>query len=179
MSEPFLGEIRMVGFNYAPQGWLPCDGRLLQIASYSALFALLGTMYGGNGSMTFGLPDLRGRVPIDVGPGFSQGQTGGEAAHSLTTVEMPAHAHTATATTTLKGSSSAANSSNPQNTVPASTGRSNIYQTGAADVDQAASAATTGVTVANTGSGQAHNNLQPYQVVNFIIATEGIFPSRP
>ncbi len=178
MSDPYIGEIKMVAFNFAPTGWFPCDGRLLPIMSYTPLFALLGITYGGDGQTTFGLPDLRGRVAVDVGQGFMLGQSGGEATHTLTQTEMPAHGHSATATTTLTGSGSAANSSTPSGTVPASTGRTNIYQTGAPDVNQAASAASTSVAVANAGSGGAHNNLQPYQVVYFIIAHQGIFPTH-
>lgn len=178
MSEPYIGEIKMVAFDYAPvdYDWFPCDGRLLPISSYTALFSLLGTTYGGNGMTTFGLPNLNGRVPVGAGSTYDLGETGGAATHTLTTAELPAHAHTATATTTLKGNGSAANSSNPEGTAPASTGRTNIYQTGAANVDQAADAAATSVTVAQTGNGQAHNNMPPYQAVKFIIAANGIFP---
>ena len=130
-DEPYIGEIQMVGFNFAPVGWHLCDGSLLPIQQYTPLFALIGTTYGGDGTTTFALPNLLGRVPIDVGKGFDWGQVGGEAAHTLTTVEMPAHAHLATATTTLKGSSGTANSGDPANTVPANTGRTSIYQTAA------------------------------------------------
>lgn len=177
-DEPFIGEICMVGFNFAPEGWHLCDGSLLNIAQNQALFSLLGVTYGGDGRTTFALPNLCGRVPIDVGPGFAQGQAGGKATHTLTMAELPAHAHPATATTTLKGSSNAGDSDNPQNTVPANTNHVNIYQTGAANVNRAA-AATTEVAVANTGGGQPHNNLPPYLAVYFIIATTGIYPPRP
>ncbi len=182
MSDPYVGEIKMVAFNFAPDdyyGWLPCDGRLLQINQYAALFSLLGTAYGGNGTSNFGIPNLNGRMPVGAGTTYPMGATGGATTHTLTAAEMPAHTHAASATTTLKGNSGAANSSNPAGTVPANTGRSNIYQTGAGDVDQAASAAATNVSVTSAGNGQAHNNMPPYQAVMFIIATAGIYPSRP
>lgn len=180
MSDPYVGEIKMVAFNFEPvdYDWLPCNGQLVPISSYTALFSLLGTTYGGDGMSTFGIPNLNGRMPVGAGSTYTLGATGGAATHTLTTGELPAHAHTATATTTLKGNSSAANSSTPEGTTPASTGRTNIYQTGAGNVDQAADAAATSVTVAQTGSGQAHNNMPPYQAVKFIIAAAGIYPPR-
>ncbi|MGZ8215218.1 MAG: phage tail protein [Methylosarcina sp.] len=177
MSEPFIGEIRMVGFNYAPQGWALCDGQLLSIAQNSALFALLGTTYGGNGQTTFALPDLRGRVPLHPGqgPGLSPyilGQSSGVESVTLTANQMPAHSHAI-----------AANSNPGEVDSP-----SGNFAAGIADPNSgtplnafAASAnATMNPTVVGAAGGsQPHTNLQPSLCVNFIIALEGIFPSRP
>ncbi|MBN2005354.1 MAG: phage tail protein [Anaerolineae bacterium] len=179
--EPFIGEIRMVAFtSFAPMGWAFCNGQILQIVQNQALFALIGNQYGGDGRTTFALPNLQGRVPVHIGPGFGAAQNGGEVAHTLTQAEIPAHTHAATATTTLHANSAAANSGTPTDAVMGNTGRDiSIYQTGAANVNQGASAATTTVTVeSSAGGGGAHNNLQPYQVVSFIIALQGIFPPR-
>jgi microcystin-dependent protein len=161
MSEPFIGEIRMFGFDFAPQSWATCDGQLLSIAQNSALFSLLGTMYGGNGVNTFGLPDLRGRTPFHLGNGFIQGDKSGEEAHNLTVNEMPAHAHTATVNAT------GANQSSPVNGHWANSTR-NLYATSANST----------MTAGNAGGGQPHENRSPYLVINFCMAIYGIFPSR-
>src|SRR5689334_9834147 len=124
MAEPFLSEIRMFSFNFAPKGWATCDGQLLPIAQNQALFALLGTTYGGDGRTNFALPDLRGRVPIHNGPGYVIGQKAGEAAHTLTTAEIPAHTHTAT------GNSATATQAAPAGNLCASAGV-NPYATAA------------------------------------------------
>ncbi|MFC6356146.1 phage tail protein [Luethyella okanaganae] len=163
MSEPFIGEIRMVSFNYAPKRWALCNGQLLPIAQNQALFSLLGTYYGGNGQTTFALPDLRERIPLHVGAGFIQGQTGGEAAHVLTIDELPSHAHGAVAATT-------ADAISPSNAYWAGP-RKPAYGPNPGTPLAAAS-------LASSGGGQPHNNLPPYLVVNFAIALTGIFPSR-
>ena len=170
MSEPFLGEIRLVPYNFAPRGWARCDGQLLSIAQNTALFSLLGTTYGGNGQTTFALPDLRGRAALHNGQGpglsnYAEGQVGGEEYHTLTQPEMPAHNHTVQAAMT-------GNSNTPLNSVLANV-RKNKY---AADPDN--NTPMDPNMISPTGGSQAHNNLQPYLVLEYIIALEGIFPSR-
>ena len=167
MSEPFLGEIKIISWNYAPKGWAFCNGQFLPINQNQALFSLFGTMYGGNGQTTFALPDFRGRVPIHVGAGFTQGQAGGEAAHTVTQSEMPEHIHFANAANVD------ATTNEPSNTVvlSKSTG-ANTY--GGASAFQTMSPTILG----NVGGSQPHNNMQPYLVLNFIVALQGIFPSR-
>ena len=149
-QEPFIGEIRMVGFNFAPRGWAKCDGQLLPISQYNALFSLLGTQYGGDGRTTFGLPDLRGRFAMHQGSGSGlttrvMGQKIGTETETLTIGQIPSHDHTTT-----------------------SCGASQSY----------ASSTTDAVQIANVGGGQAHNNMPPFQVVNYVIALEGLYPSR-
>jgi microcystin-dependent protein len=168
MSEPFLAEIRMVGFNFAPRGWAFCDGQLLPISQNQSLYSLLGTMYGGDGRTTFALPDLRGRVPIHVGSSnghfHQQGERSGEETHTLSVQEMPRHAH-------LQGSGDRATEADPTDRVLASRPRRGlrIYSGSSADVGSGAS---------STGGGQAHTNMQPYLAVNFCIALQGLFPSH-
>ena len=171
MSEAYIGEIRMFGGNYAPQNWAPCDGRLLSIAENDVLYALLGTTYGGDGVSTFGLPDLRGRLPIGMGqgPGLSprvQGQSMGVENVSLTVAQTPAHTHTFAA-------GGASSSASPQNLVPAAATGLSFY----------ASAPTPSAwlapgTVETVGGGQPHGNVMPSLAVGFIIALAGIFPSQ-
>ncbi len=179
MSEPFLGEIRLFGFNFAPRGWAHCDGQLLPIAQNSALFSLLGTIYGGDGRTTFALPDLRGRVPMHMGtgPGLSShpiGQKSGNESVTLTETQIPSHSHTANGT--VQAVSGDGNNKGPAGNVPASLSRENAYSSDTPDTAMAADGVN--VTVNNTGGGQAHTNMQPYQVVNFCIALTGIYPSR-
>ena len=173
MSEPFIGEIRVVGFNYAPRGWALCNGQLLSIASNSALFSLLGTYYGGDGRTTFGLPNLQGRVPMHFGsgPGLSPrsiGEAGGREAVSLTEAQLAPHTHKARASS-LKG-----NTNSPGGRVWSKDAgvQSATYTSNAADADMAAGA------IAPAGGGQPHNNMPPYLAVNFIIALQGIYPAR-
>ena|SRR5688572_20065966 len=171
MSEPFLGMICQVGFNFAPRGWALCNGQILSIAQNTALFSLLGTTYGGNGQTTFALPDLRGRVPIHAGqgPGLSNydlGQVAGAEAITLTVANMPTHNHTAA----LNASTQPANDTLPTGNYLADGG---AYQS-ATNTTMNAGAVTTGL----AGGSQPTPNIQPYLCINFIIALEGIFPSR-
>lgn len=168
MAEPFIGQILMVGFNFAPRGWALCDGQLLPIAQNTALFSLLGTTYGGNGQSTFALPDLRGRVPIHQGqgPGLSPrliGEVAGTEAVTLTTAQIPAHRHSLTGSSVRQDTNHAAG---------ATLAKGGIYTTETPAVPMHPEA------IAAAGGGQAHPNLQPLLCVNFIIAVEGIFPSR-
>jgi microcystin-dependent protein len=176
MSEPFLGEIRMFAGNFAPRGWAFCDGQLLPISQNSALFSILGTAYGGNGISDFGLPDLRGRVPIHEGqgPGLNNralGSKGGAENTIIGTENLPAHNHNLT----LQGSSNTATDTAPAGKVPANSGdtRRKLY----ADATNLTSMGAAG-SISNTGGGQAMSNMQPYQTVNYIIALQGLFPSR-
>ena len=173
MADPFVGEIRMTGFNFAPVGWALCNGQLLSIAQNSALFALLGTQFGGNGQTTFGLPDLQGRVPMHQGSGSgltprTMGEKAGTESVQLTAAQMPAHSHV----TSVPATAAVATAASPAGSVPAK----------AADGENNYAATSDGSSIAcsaaSAGSSQAHPNIQPYQVVNFIIATQGIFPSR-
>ncbi len=169
MADPFLGQIQAFGFNFAPRGWALCDGQLLPIAQNTALFSLLGTIYGGDGRRTFALPDLRGRVSLHQGrgPGLSDrriGAKGGQEMVTLTTQEMPSHKHSAS------GSNEEADSVSPAGRVPA-TGASAIYQT---PPDAPMNANMIGL----TGGGQGHNNMQPFLVINWCIALVGAYPPR-
>ena len=168
MAEPFLSEIRMMSFGYAPQpGWALCNGQLLPINQNQALFSLLGNAFGGDGRTTFALPDLRGKVPIHMGQGFTRGQTAGEATHTLTIPEMAAHAHFLQATTATASANIPANTLLLGNTAP------NDLYTGAAALTPLQSG-----TVSNVGGSQAHTNMQPFLTISFCIALQGIFPSQ-
>jgi microcystin-dependent protein len=164
MSEPFLGEIKIFGFNFPPRSWALCDGQILPINQNQALYSLLGTTYGGDGRTSFGLPDLRGRAPWHVGGGFSLGQKGGEETHSVSPGEMPTHTHTVAA------SSLPATTPDPENAVWANGGVNAYAAEASADLSPAA--------VASVGDGQGHENRPPYLTVSFCIALQGIFPSR-
>lgn len=166
MSEPFLAEIRMVGFNFPPRGWAFCDGQILPINQNQSLYSLLGTTYGGDGRTTFALPDLRGRVPMHEGPNHRQGQKSGEEAHTLSQAELPQHKHVAQAT------QAAADRPIPTGGYLADTAPSELYS-GPENL-----APMKVGTIANAGGGQAHNNMQPYLAINFCIALQGLFPSR-
>jgi microcystin-dependent protein len=165
MAEPFLSEIRIMSFGFAPKGWALCNGQLLPINQNQALFSLLGTTYGGDGRVNFALPDLRGRVPIHVGSGHSLGERAGEQAHTLSTSELPTHTHVA------NGSSTPADTNTPDNTTYLGV-VSNTYAAAGNLVAMAASE------IGNVGGSQAHLNMQPLLVLNFSIALQGIFPSQ-
>jgi microcystin-dependent protein len=165
MSEPFLGEIKIISWNFPPKGWAFCNGALMQINQNQALFSILGTTYGGDGMRTFGLPNLQGRTPMHVGNGIVLGELGGETTHTLNISELPAHTHVPT------GSSAGATISTPsgnlwsaQQTKPFTTAASNNSMKPAC--------------ITTTGGNQPHENMSPYLVLNFIIALQGIFPSQ-
>jgi microcystin-dependent protein len=173
MATPFLGEIRMVGFTFAPKGWALCNGQILPIQQNQALFALLGTTYGGNGQTTFALPDLQSRVPIHAGqgPGLSpyvEGQQGGSENVTLLSTQMPQHNHLVSAV------ASGGNQASPSAGLPAieSTGTSLDYSNVAANANM------NPAMIGFAGGSQPHSNIQPYLAVYFIIALTGIFPSR-
>lgn len=174
MSEPFLAEVRIVGFNFAPRGWAFCDGQILPINQNQSLYSLLGTTYGGDGRTTFALPDLRGRTPIHFGSSngttHTLGQKGGEETHTLSAAEMPQHRHPFEATN--DAATSGVPGGNVLATPSASIGL--IYSEPSATLDAKLN---TGA-IPNTGGGQAHNNMQPTLVVSFCIALQGLFPSR-
>ncbi len=172
MAEPFLGEIRLFSFSFAPQGWAMCNGQLLPINQNQALFSLMGTTYGGNGQTNFGLPDLRDRVPIHVGSGFTQGQTGGEDAHTLTQAEMPTHSHVVNAKNPPDGST---NVNNPVGNFLSTGAPNEIYQAGGGNPPLLALAP---ASLSSVGGSQPHENRQPYLTINFCVALQGIFPSR-
>jgi len=168
MSQPFIGEIRLVGFDFAPVGWASCDGTLLSISQNEVLFQLIGTTYGGDGQNTFALPDLRGRLPVhQATTGFTIGQNSGAESVTLTTSQLPAHAHTANA---LAGPGS---SGSPSGNFWAATSGPAAYVNGNPTPTPMDSAA-----LQSAGGNQPHENMPPFQVVNFIIAVEGIFPSQ-
>jgi microcystin-dependent protein len=177
MSTPYIGEIRMFAFGTrgAPNGWQACDGSLLPIAQYDALFALIGTTYGGDGQTTFGVPDLRGRVPVHQGqgPGLSNyviGQRAGTETVTVLSTQMPAHTHTAVAST------AAASTGSPGNTVlPGAVANQTMYVT---DTTGGAPFTLAGSSVSNAGGSQPHENCMPTLTVQFCIATQGIFPSQ-
>ncbi len=171
MSEPFLAEIRMFGGNFAPRGFALVDGQLLAISQNEALFALLGTTFGGDGRTTFALPDLRGRLPIHEGqgpglPNFNLGSKGGTETETISLGQLPAHRHTP------RVSSDPASSPVPVGRVPA-TAPVNVFSAAPPDTDLAPAIDDT------TGGGGSHNNVMPFLCINFIVALQGIFPSRP
>lgn len=164
--DPFIGELKLVGFPYPPQGWMACEGQLLSIAQNQALFALIGTLYGGDGQQTFALPDLRGRVPLGTGPRQPPGQWSGEDSVTLTAAQMPAHTHA------VQCHAEPGTQAEPINGFwSVDTGGNALY---AATADATMSAAA----ISTAGSSQPHPNRQPYQCLYWIIATEGVFPSR-
>lgn len=165
MSTPFLGQLMLFPFNFAPKGWTMCNGQLLSIQQNQALFSLLGTTFGGDGRTTFGLPNLQGRTPVGAGGGFNLGQTGGEESHTLTINEVPAHFHSLNATTTSADKTAAANNvlGTPSQGIYAPPG--NIV-----GMNQGS--------ISAYGGSQPHENRQPFLVMTWCIALQGIFPSQ-
>ncbi|MGO9025958.1 MAG: phage tail protein [Beijerinckiaceae bacterium] len=182
MSTPYLSEIRIMSFNFPPKGWALCNGQLMPINQNQALFSLLGTTYGGDGRVTFGLPNLQGNVPIHMGNGFVLGQVGGEVNHTLLLNEMPAHNHPMTAMNTAAQTTAGSFAPGPTrflaNAVAEKAGNPATYV--AANYYGTGSAATTfgPKSVVNAGGSQPHPNQQPFLVLSFCIALQGIFPSR-
>lgn len=168
MSEPFIGEIRMFGGNFAPAGWMLCDGQILPISQNDALFALIGTTYGGDGESTFGLPDLRGRIPIHQGAGRVLAETLGVETVSLLSSQIPPHSHS------ILASSSVGNSTGLNSTIAAGT----IGRVYSSDTNPANFGDMNVGTITPSGGSQPHNNLMPYTCINFIISLYGIFPSQ-
>jgi len=165
MSSPYLGEVRVFSFNFAPSGWAMCNGQTMSISQNAALFALLGTTYGGNGTTTFQLPNLQGCTPLGSGPSNVLGSSGGESNHTLILQEIPGHAHVPQA------SNAAASTGNPAGAVWANAAKNNFTTT-------APTGQMSGGTIASAGGGQAHQNTPPYLVLSFCIALQGIFPTR-
>lgn len=189
-ADPFVGEISLVGFNFAPIGWAECNGQTMSIAQNTALFSLLGTMYGGNGTQTFALPDLRGRVAIHNSSTYIQGQTGGSATATLTVANLPAHTHTASTVVTISGLANASPAIGSEAAAEAPAGNSDgdhaihslQYGTTAPAVtmtaDRPSPTAKATTTIGSTGGGQSFSIMQPYLVLNYIISLQGIFPAR-
>jgi len=165
MAQPYVGELRMFAGNFAPAGWMFCEGQLLPISENETLFQLIGTTYGGDGQSTFGLPDLRGRIPIHQGNGFILAETGGVEEITLTVNQIAAHSHP------LLGTRSLANDANPSGNVPAQATTFDPYQTTPPATPMAAQA------ISAVGGSQPHTNFQPYLCVDYIISLFGIFPS--
>ncbi len=167
MTEAYIGEIRMFAGNFAPAGWMFCEGQLLPISENDTLFNLIGTTYGGDGQSTFALPDLRGRIPVHQGSGLTLAATGGAETISLTTNELPSHSHS------FLASNDPGNTTAPQNAIPAASNTATTLPYGTAEplmtLDPAA--------VSSVGGSQPHSNLQPYLCINFIISLFGIYPS--
>jgi len=166
MAQPYVGEIRMFAGNFAPAGWMFCEGQLLPISEFETLFNLIGTTYGGDGQSTFALPDLRGRIPLHFGNGFTLAETGGAEEITLTVSQIPAHSHPLLATANI------ATQSNPSNNVLAQSTLAKMYIADVADTALAANS------IGPTGGSQPHTNFQPYLCVDFIISLFGIFPSQ-
>jgi microcystin-dependent protein len=164
MAEPFLSEIRIMSFVFAPKGWALCNGQLMPINQNQALFSLLGTTFGGDGRVNFALPDMRGRVPIHVGSGHTLGERGGEQAHTVSIAELPTHTHV------LSGTADAGNTTNPNGSLLAN---ATVASYGSATNLVALNPGT----VTSVGGSQAHLNMQPFLTLSFCIALQGIFPS--
>jgi microcystin-dependent protein len=164
MTTPYLGEIRIFSFDFAPRGWAYCAGQILSIAQNQALFSLLGTIYGGNGVTTFALPDLRSRVPIHASSSHALGESAGAESHTLTLNQIPQHNHAMAASTS-------ATTGSPGGAIPGTPTAAKPYRNGSVGAQLAPS-------LANSGNNQPHPNIQPYLTVNFSIALQGIYPSR-
>jgi microcystin-dependent protein len=166
MAEPFLSEIRIMSFVFAPKGWALCNGQLLPINQNQALFSLLGTTFGGDGRVNFALPDLRGKAPIHVGSGHTLGERGGEQAHTLSIAELPQHVHVA------NGVSAPATDTTPSASLVLAESTSQSLYTGPSNLISMKPNA-----IASVGGSQAHLNMQPFLILSFCIALQGIFPS--
>lgn len=189
-ASPYVGQLILVGFNFAPAGYLLCEGQLLAISEFETLFQLIGTTYGGNGQTTFALPDLRGRAPVSqgTGPGLSSrslGETAGTESETLTLAQIPAHTHAVDIsglTPTLRCRNGTANQGSPVGNVPAieASGATATYSSAAADVNMGAGTVVLGgaVTAATVGGSQPHENRQPYLAMNYCIAFSGVFPPQ-
>jgi microcystin-dependent protein len=169
MSTPFLTEIRIFSFNFAPKGWAMCNGQLLPINQNQAMFSLLGTTYGGDGRVNFALPNLQGRTAMHMGQGHTLGERAGQEAHTVIMSEMPAHIHPATADVKSGDNTTF----NPNNAYPANTGGTKLYSNGSSNMGSMYPQM-----VSNVGGSQPHENRQPYLALNFCIALQGIFPSQ-
>lgn len=169
MAEPFLSEIRIMSFNFPPRGWAFCNGQLLPISQNQGLFSLLGSTFGGDGRVNFGLPDCKARVPIHMGNGHVLGEKGGEQAHTVSIQEMPMHTHKVNAQAT---SSTLQNKSVPTGNLLSNSQAVNIYSNNGSDLVSLHTSS-----IGNIGGSQAHQNMQPFLVLNFCIALQGIFPS--
>ena len=191
MAEPFIGEIKMFGGNFAPRGWAFCNGQLLAISSNTALFSILGTIYGGDGRTSFGLPDLRGRVAMHAGngPGLTPrplGQKSGQEQVTLNTLQIPSHNHQGMSNATISLANGVGNATAAvgSSLATASAGSDGSAATGPKIYSDAGVGAnkmnvgSMGGTTGNAGGNQSHNNMQPYQTVNYIIALQGVYPSR-
>ena len=165
MAQPYVGEIRIFAGNFAPAGWMFCEGQLIPISENETLFQLMGTTYGGDGQSTFGLPDLRGRIPIHQGNGFILAETGGVESVTLTVNQIPSHSHPQVV------SNSVSSQPNPGNNMPSQSTQATMYIQDVPDANMAPNA------VSPVGGSQPHTNMQPYLCVNFIISLFGIFPS--
>ena len=163
MSEPFLGEVKIISWNFPPKGWTFCNGQLLPINQNQALFSILGTTYGGDGRVNFGLPNLQGRTPVHVGNGISLGEIGGETSHTLNISELPAHTHP------VMGSPDTPS-------LPSASG--NIWCQNPTQYNKAFDSVMNPASIQAFGGSQPHENMSPYLVLNFIIALQGIFPSQ-
>jgi microcystin-dependent protein len=176
MSEPFLGEIKIISWNFPPKGWAFCNGSLLPINQNQALFSLFGTTYGGDGRVNFGLPNLQGRVPISSGSGFTLGRLGGETAHTVNISELPAHNHfmsAKAASQIIQGAAFPGPTKAIAEAISTQTNHPPVQNFGTTGQTAMSPASVTAV-----GGSQPHNNLQPYLVLNFIVALQGIFPSQ-
>ena len=187
LDTPYLSEIALFAFGFAPRGWAACNGQLLPINQNQALFSLLGTTYGGDGNVNFALPDLRGRVPLGFGQGpgapYVLGETGGSEAATLTVAHLPQHVHPIDAsglTATAACTNATANLRSPVGGIPAmeATGVTATYSSAAPDANMKGGAVTVTVTAAATGGGQAHENRQPFLALTYCIALQGVFPSQ-
>ena len=165
MAQPYVGEIRMFAGNFAIAGWMFCEGQLLPISEYETLFNLIGTTYGGDGQSTFALPDLRGRLPVHQGNGFTLAETGGVEEVTLTVMQIPAHSHP------LLASTAVTQQTNPTNNLVGQSTQAKLY------IDDVPNVNLSPLVVSNVGGSQPHTNFQPYLCINFIISLFGIYPS--